>query len=58
MPSALTEALGPERWAAIDRLRPDASFTVSKWAWLRRTEPATAAAAGPSGCRTTTSPAA
>ena len=41
----LTEALGAERWASLTGLRPNASFTVSKWAWLRRTEPAVAAAA-------------
>ena len=41
----LTAELGAERWARLTGLRPNASFTVSKWAWLRRTEPATAAAA-------------
>ncbi len=41
----LTEELGAERWARLTGLRPNASFTVSKWAWLRRTEPAVAAAA-------------
>ena len=41
----LTEELGAERWASLTGLRPNASFTVSKWAWLRRTEPAVAAAA-------------
>jgi len=41
----LTEALGADRWATLTGLRPNASFTVSKWAWLRRTEPAVAAAA-------------
>ena len=41
----LTEELGAERWASLTGLRPNASFTVSKWAWLRRTEPAIAAAA-------------
>ena len=40
----LTAVLGAERWAERTGLRPIASFTVSKWAWLRRTEPATAAA--------------
>ncbi|HEX7223283.1 MAG TPA: xylulokinase [Candidatus Limnocylindrales bacterium] len=39
----LTERLGAERWAALTGLRPVASFTVSKWAWLRRTEPDAAA---------------
>jgi xylulokinase len=41
----LTETLGARRWADLTGLRPVASFTVSKWAWLRRTEPATADAA-------------
>ena len=41
----LTQLLGAETWAERTGLRPIASFTVSKWAWLRRTEPATAAAA-------------
>ena len=41
----LTEELGAERWASLTGLRPNASFTVSKWAWLRRTEPEVAAAA-------------
>ena len=40
----LTAVLGADRWAERTGLRPIASFTVSKWAWLRRTEPATAAA--------------
>ena len=35
----LTEALGVEAWATLTGLRPVASFTVCKWAWLRRTEP-------------------
>lgn len=35
----LTAALGPDRWADRTGLRPVASFTVSKWAWLRRCEP-------------------
>ncbi len=39
----LTAALGAATWAARTGLRPVASFTVSKWAWLRRTEPAVAA---------------
>ena len=37
--AALTERLGAERWAMLTGLRPVASFTVSKWAWLRRNEP-------------------
>lgn len=41
----LREALGAERWAEQVGLVPVASFTVSKWAWLRRVEPAVAAAA-------------
>ncbi len=41
----LTDELGADRWASLTGLRPNASFTVSKWAWLRRTEPAVAAAA-------------
>lgn len=41
----LTEALGAQTWAQRTGSRPVASFTVAKWAWLRRTEPATAAAA-------------
>ena len=36
---ALTTALGAATWAARTGLRPVASFTVAKWAWLRRTEP-------------------
>jgi xylulokinase len=35
----LTRLLGPNRWATLTGLRPVASFTVCKWAWLRRTEP-------------------
>jgi xylulokinase len=35
----LTNRLGAETWARLTGLRPVASFTVSKWAWLRRTEP-------------------
>jgi xylulokinase len=35
----LTERLGAEAWARLTGLRPVASFTVCKWAWLRRTEP-------------------
>lgn len=40
----LTDRLGPETWARLTGLRPVASFTVTKWAWLRRTEPDVAAA--------------
>ena len=40
----LTERLGARVWADLTGLRPVASFTVSKWAWLRRTEPDLAAA--------------
>jgi xylulokinase len=40
----LTKRLGAEAWAGLTGLRPVASFTVSKWAWLRRTEPAVARA--------------
>ncbi len=36
---------GPETWAADVGLVPVASFTVTKWAWLRRAEPAVAEAA-------------
>jgi xylulokinase len=35
----LTGVLGAERWATRTGLRPVASFTVAKWAWLRRIEP-------------------
>jgi xylulokinase len=35
----LTTVLGADQWAALTGLRPVASFTVCKWAWLRRTEP-------------------
>ncbi len=35
----LTDELGAVRWAVLTGLRPVASFTVCKWAWLRRTEP-------------------
>ena len=35
----LTDELGAEVWASLTGLRPVASFTVSKWAWLRRVEP-------------------
>jgi xylulokinase len=40
----LTQALGAETWARLTGLRPVASFTVCKWAWLRRTEPDVAGA--------------
>ncbi len=40
----LTNRLGAETWARLTGLRPVASFTVCKWAWLRRTEPETARA--------------
>lgn len=36
---ALTARLGAETWATLTGLRPVASFTVCKWAWLRATEP-------------------
>lgn len=43
---ALTEALGGAGpWAERVGLVPVASFTVTKWAWVRRTEPDAAAAA-------------
>jgi xylulokinase len=35
----LVEALGPEEWAAACGSVPAPSFTISKLAWLRRTEP-------------------
>lgn len=35
----LTNRLGAETWARLTGLRPVASFTVCKWAWLVRTEP-------------------
>ncbi|HET7026938.1 MAG TPA: xylulokinase [Candidatus Limnocylindrales bacterium] len=40
----LTAELGAETWADRTGLRPVASFTVTKWAWLRRTQPSLAAA--------------
>ncbi len=44
--AALTADLGgPAAWAARTGLVPVASFTVTTWAWLRRTEPEVAAAA-------------
>ncbi len=43
--AALTEALGgPDWWANHIGLVPVASFTATKWAWLRRMEPEIAAA--------------
>ena len=41
---ALTEAIGSERLADRVGSRPVASFTATKWAWLREHEPATAEA--------------
>ena len=41
---ALVDALGPVTWAMRTGSRPPASFTVTKWAWLRRMEPASVAA--------------
>ena len=41
---ALVAALGPAWWAAEIGSVPVASFTVTSWAWLRRTEPETARA--------------
>jgi xylulokinase len=40
----LIEALGAAAWAESVGSLPPASFTVTKWAWLRRTEPDKAAA--------------
>jgi xylulokinase len=40
----LRDALGAEAWAERVGVVPVASFTVTRWAWLRRTEPDTAAA--------------
>ena len=43
--AALTEALGgAAAWASRVGLVPVASFTASKWAWVRRNEPGVAAA--------------
>jgi xylulokinase len=43
--AALIDAYGgPDRWAERMGLVPVASFTVTKWAWLRRVEAAVAAA--------------
>ena len=41
---ALTEAIGAEQLADRVGSRPVASFTATKWAWLREHEPATAEA--------------
>jgi xylulokinase len=41
----LIEALGARTWVNRSGLRPVASFTITKWAWVRRTEPGSAAAA-------------
>jgi xylulokinase len=35
----LRDALGPEEWAERVGVVPVPSFTVTRWAWLRRTEP-------------------
>ena len=40
----LSEAVGARTWATRSGLRPVASFTVTKWAFVRRTEPESAAA--------------
>jgi xylulokinase len=41
---SLREALGAQAWAERVGVVPVPSFTVTRWAWLRRTEPETAAA--------------
>jgi xylulokinase len=41
----LRNALGAEAWAERVGVVPVPSFTVTRWAWLRRTEPEVAAAA-------------
>ena len=41
----LVDQLGAKAWVDATGLRPVPSFTVSKWAWLRRVEPEVAAAA-------------
>jgi xylulokinase len=43
--AALRDALGAERWAERVGVVPVPSFTVTRWAWLRRTEPDVASAA-------------
>jgi xylulokinase len=40
----LVDELGASTWAERTGSRPAASFTVTKWAWVRRHEPAIAAA--------------
>ena len=40
----LRDALGADAWADRVGVVPVPSFTVTRWAWLRRTEPAAAAA--------------
>jgi xylulokinase len=42
--AALVEAWGPEAWAERAGSVPVPSFTVTRWAWLRRTEPESARA--------------
>ena len=42
--AALVEAWGPAAWAERAGSVPVPSFTVTRWAWLRRTEPASARA--------------
>lgn len=42
--AALVAALGASTWAERTGSRPLASFTVTKWAWLRRNEPDSALA--------------
>ncbi len=41
--ATLVEALGPGAWADLTGSVPVPSFTVTRWAWLRRTEPEAAA---------------
>src|SRR5215218_4105034 len=43
--ASLRDALGAEAWADRVGVVPVASFTATRWAWLRRTEPDVAAAA-------------
>ena len=40
----LRDALGPDAWAERVGVVPVPSFTVTRWAWLKRTEPDVAAA--------------
>jgi xylulokinase len=42
--ASLRDALGADAWAERVGVVPVASFTVTRWAWLRRTEPELAAA--------------